>query len=111
MCGAIHKRARCAVSQLLKSDRQNSLFTSQFSEVEGRVEADRQRFFWRAMNAVLPWKSAFISGKQLFFNQPGTYPQVIQSIINSMAQNAVESRAARTIREIFASGRPLTYIQ
>src|SRR5580700_127240 len=33
------------------------------------------------------------------------------AIINTMTENIVESRAARTIREIFASGRPLTYIQ
>jgi SpoVK/Ycf46/Vps4 family AAA+-type ATPase len=28
-----------------------------------------------------------------------------------MPENTVESRAARTIREVFASGRPLTYVQ
>jgi hypothetical protein len=28
-----------------------------------------------------------------------------------MAENTVESRAARTIREVFASGRPLTYVR
>jgi hypothetical protein len=33
------------------------------------------------------------------------------AIINTMAENIVESRAARTVREIFASGRPLTYIR
>src|SRR5580704_6769671 len=33
------------------------------------------------------------------------------AIINTMAENTIESRAARTVREIFASGRPLTYIR
>jgi hypothetical protein len=31
--------------------------------------------------------------------------------MKKMAENPVESRAARTIREVFASGRPLTYIR
>ena len=31
--------------------------------------------------------------------------------MDTMAENKIESRAARTLREVFASGRPLTYVR
>src|SRR5258708_40258766 len=31
--------------------------------------------------------------------------------MKTMAETTVESRAARTLREVFASGRPLTYVR
>src|SRR5271165_7075074 len=61
--------------------RTHRLPPGELSEIQGRVEENRQR--------VLP--------------NP--------SIINSMAENKTESRASRTIREVFASGRPLTYVR
>ena len=47
----------------------------------------------------------------MIFTRAGKRWPGIQPIMNTMAENSVESRAARTIREVFASGRPLTYLR